>query len=153
MRFLSLGLLLLIAAAPPAKQPPPTSSMPSRRASDPEIGETLWKQSCWQCHGESGKGDGPAAASVVGGVPSLEGRIIEENFDELVEVIQAGKGRMPGFSETMEKQDSRRILIYLKDRMAGKPPPSQTKKSDKSEDEKEKPEGNPEGIRTPEEKE
>ena len=148
MTRFSLALLLLLGAAPaktttPPK-PPPTSTMPSKRPLAPEIGENLWKQSCWQCHGEDGKGDGPAAANLIGGVPSLKGKIDEDRFDSLVTVIQTGKGSMPAFSETIERQDSRRILVYLKDRMAGKP---KTKPKTEKDDGAEKPENNaPEGA-------
>jgi mono/diheme cytochrome c family protein len=124
-----LLLLGLVMAAPQASNtktvtPPPTSSMPGTRPPDPVVGETLWRQSCWQCHGEVGKGDGPAAASLIGGVPSLEGSIKEPEFDALITTILAGKGKMPAYAETIERPDVRRILIYLNDRMMGKPPPS-----------------------------
>jgi mono/diheme cytochrome c family protein len=126
MRFSLFWLVGLALANPPAapKSPPPTSSMPSKIPPDPVVGETLWRQSCWQCHGELGKGDGPAAASVIGGVPSLEGKINAEKLDPSIDTILNGKGRMPAYSETMERPDVRRILIYLQERMDGKPPPS-----------------------------
>ena len=128
MRF--LPLLLVLVAAAPAKAPPPTSSMPSRRAPDPEIGERLWTQSCQSCHGEIGKGDGAAAAAVVGGVPDLSGRVTDEALDALIQSVQDGKGRMPAFSQTIERPDTRRLLIYLRDRQGGKPLPSKAKKGD-----------------------
>lgn len=119
MRLLLLFLGLAVAAVPT-----PTSSMPSKRPPDPVVGETLWRQSCWQCHGDVGKGDGPAASALIGGVPSLEGKISDKQFDALITTILQGKGKMPAYSETMERPDVRRILIYLNDRMMGKPPPS-----------------------------
>lgn len=126
VRFLPLLFVLLAAA--PAKAPPPTSSMPSRRAPDPEIGERLWTQSCQSCHGEIGKGDGAAASSVIGGVPDLSGRITDEALEALIQSVQDGKGRMPAFSQTIERPDTRRLLIYLRDRQGGKPLPSKAKR-------------------------
>lgn len=125
LTLLLCGLLFAAPTTTPAKATIPTSTMPGKRPPDPVVGETLWRQSCWQCHGELGKGDGPAASALIGGVPSLEGKIVEADFDKLIDGILVGKGKMPAYSETMERPDVRRILIYLKDRMDGKPPPSE----------------------------
>jgi len=97
--------------------------MPTKRPPDSEVGKKLWAQSCWQCHGEAGKGDGPAAAALPDGVPSLEGTIKGDKFDELVKVIQGGRGRMPAYSEDIDAYDTRRVLQYLRDVMEGKAPP------------------------------
>lgn len=111
-------------ATPPAAQvaskPNGDSVVATKRDSDEDVGRRLWTRSCWQCHGELGKGDGPAAAALVGGVPSLEGKVKTADFDTLVGVIQAGRGRMPAYAEDIDKHDSRRILVYLEARMAGR---------------------------------
>lgn len=103
-----------------ASKPNGDSVVATKRDSDEDAGRRLWNRSCWQCHGELGKGDGPAAASLVGGVPSLEGKVKTADFDALVGVIQAGRGRMPAYAEDIDKHDSRRILVYLEARMAGR---------------------------------
>ncbi|MDP2317166.1 MAG: cytochrome c [Pseudomonadota bacterium] len=115
----------LFAGAALAK-PDGTSTMPSKRPADYEVGKRLWAQSCWQCHGTSGKGDGPAAAALPGGVPSLEGKMRAEDIPRMVAVVQAGKGRMPAYSEDIDEHDTRRTLIYIKDVLEGrKPPPAE----------------------------
>ena len=96
------------------------SVVATKRDSDEETGRRLWKRSCWQCHGEVGAGDGPAAAALVGGVPSLAGKVSVDGFDALVTVIQEGRGRMPAFAEDLDKHDSRRVLVYLEGRMSGR---------------------------------
>lgn len=111
--------------APPPKKPSDTTR-PTKRPPDREVGQTLYKQSCWQCHGEKGAGDGPAAAALVGGVPTLVGRIRSkdaetlEDFDALVTSVQVGKGRMPAYAEDIDKSDTRRILLYVRDQLEGK---------------------------------
>lgn len=128
----SLLVLLLLGgsvalAATPEKTP---QGLPTKRPPDRDVGERLWKQSCWQCHGEKGKGDGPAAAAVIGGVPTLEGKVKGEDFEPLVAVIQAGRGRMPAYAEDIDKHDSRRILVYLRDVLEGRGPPPKEKGED-----------------------
>lgn len=114
-------------------KPDGTSTMPTKRAPDYEVGKRLWKQSCWQCHGEAGKGDGPAAAALPGGVPSLEGKVKGDKFEPLVKIIQDGRGRMPAYAENIDQHDSRRILVYLRDVMEGKAPPPPEKKEGEEE--------------------
>lgn len=115
--------------APPSRPPtkkPGDTTRPTKRLGDREQGELLYKRSCWQCHGERGLGDGPAATALVGGVPSLVGRIRSkdaerlEDQDALIRAIQEGKGRMPAYSEDIDKSDSRRILLYIRDVLEGK---------------------------------
>lgn len=118
-----LALLLVLWVSVALAKPDGTSTMPAKRPVDFEAGKRLWKQSCWQCHGEKGLGDGPSAASLVGGVPSLDGKVRGEDFDALIVVIQEGRGKMPAFSEDIDTHDSRRILGYIRDVMAGKKPP------------------------------
>jgi mono/diheme cytochrome c family protein len=117
------ALLLLLWVSVAAAKPDGTSTMPAKRLPDFDAGKRLWKQSCWQCHGEVGKGDGPSAAALVGGVPSLEGKVKGEDFDALIAVIQDGRGKMPAYSEDIDQHDSRRILGYIRDVMSGKKPP------------------------------
>lgn len=116
MRFL---LLAMLAFAAPEK----TSTVPSKRPPDPEVGERLWAQSCWQCHGESGKGDGPASAAVPGGVPAMKEKVVDADFSAFIEVIEDGRGRMPAYAEVIDRHDARRILVYLRDKGEGKAPP------------------------------
>lgn len=127
-----IGILLLLLAPALAAAPKSPPAMPTKRAPDQEVGERLWKQSCWQCHGAKGAGDGPAAAAMVGGVPTLAGKIRGEDFDQLVAVIQDGRGRMPAYKEDIDKHDSRRILVYLRDVLEGKVDPEAKAKKGKA---------------------
>jgi mono/diheme cytochrome c family protein len=114
-------------AAPKTTKPKPatTSSsadttVPTRRPPDVEQGLKLYKQSCWQCHGETGLGDGPAAAALIGGVPPIGD--LDKGLDALVRVISEGRGRMPAYSEDIDRHDARRILVYLREKRAGRAP-------------------------------
>jgi mono/diheme cytochrome c family protein len=117
-----IALLLLAFVVVALAKPAGSGVMPGKRESDPEVGRTLWKRSCWQCHGELGKGDGPGAAALVGGVPPLP-TVEETEFDALVKVVQEGRGRMPAYAENIDRHDSRRIFIYLRELQGGRMKP------------------------------
>ncbi|MES2642010.1 MAG: cytochrome c [Myxococcota bacterium] len=139
---LSVALALSVGAA--FAKPDGTSTMPTKRPPDHEVGKRLWTQSCWQCHGEDGKGGGPAAAALVGGVASLEGKVRGNDLDRLVKVVQNGRGAMPAYSEDIDEHDTRRILQYLKDKLEGRtPPPEKDKDKDKDEEKAEPEAGEP----------
>ncbi len=119
-----------------ASKPNGDSVVPTKRPPDVDVGRRLWQQSCWQCHGKAGAGDGPAAKALPDGVPPLTGKVKEAGFDAMVRIIQDGKGRMPAYAETIDKHDSRRILVYLQERMEGRvgdAPASSGAKDDKDE--------------------
>lgn len=116
---------------PPAKKPAPKKStsdttMPTKRPSDHVRGKELYDAMCWQCHGKAGQGDGPAAAALLGGVPTLQGKVVtgdKEDIDRqeaLVDVVQNGRGRMPAYAEVVDRADSRRMLVYLRDTFEGR---------------------------------
>ncbi len=129
---LTLGLAAPIIGS--ARAAPASSSVPSKRPPDRERGRELYLLSCWQCHGPEGKGDGPAAAALVGGVPSLVGAVKKDKFDALIKVIEDGKGSMPAYNEDIDKHDARRILLYVEDALQGRTEP----RGEKGERDKEK---------------
>lgn len=116
------------AAKKVTPKPASSATIPTKRKPDREAGRDLYLQSCWQCHGETGQGDGPASAALVGGVPSLVplwsgtsgGPLPGAEMDRLVALVLEGKGRMPAYREDIDKHQARRILLYLGDAVNGK---------------------------------
>jgi mono/diheme cytochrome c family protein len=107
------------ASAPPvAAKPNGDSAVPTKRPPDVDVGRVLWTRSCAACHGESGHGDGPAATALVGGVAALPRA--PKDLAAWVTLVQEGRGRMPAFSETLDARDTRRVLVYLQERQAGR---------------------------------
>lgn len=111
------------------------AGMPTKRPEDHVRGRTVFMQSCWQCHGASNNGEGPAAEALVGGVPDLRGKMSEDRFDALIPIILEGKGKMPAYAEEMDKHDARRVLVYLHRLDTGeeKPPATPTPKANDDE--------------------
>jgi mono/diheme cytochrome c family protein len=135
VELLPVWLLLLLGAegadAAPSATPPPRagtppvaakangdSAVPTKRPPDVDVGRTLWGRSCASCHGDTGRGDGPAASAVVGGVPPLPSA--PRDLAPWTRLVQDGRGRMPGFAETLDVHDTRRVLVYLRERQAGR---------------------------------
>jgi mono/diheme cytochrome c family protein len=106
-----------VQADVPKKLPPPK-----------ERGEILYKDLCWQCHGEQGRGDGPLSKSIKSGIPVISGTSTAKEKDR-IDIIQYGNGVMPAYEQLIDRHDSRRILLWLKDPVPQK----------KEEKEKEKP--------------
>ncbi|MEY3209597.1 MAG: hypothetical protein RIT28_78 [Pseudomonadota bacterium] len=106
------------------------AGMPTKRPEDHVRGRTVFMQSCWQCHGASNDGQGPAAEALVGGVPDLRGKMSEDRFDALIPIILEGKGKMPAYAEEMDKHDARRVLVYLHRLDTGEETPPATPKGD-----------------------
>ena len=60
----SIGLVAACSSQPGDSAPPGRTSAPAATAASPAVleqGRTLYKTNCVPCHGETGKGDGPAA--------------------------------------------------------------------------------------------
>lgn len=80
---------------------------------DPQRGEDLYMDNCWQCHGKKALGDGPLAQALPTPPPALAGRWTEHRFDEIVATMRQGQGDMPGFSAVFDRHNARRILVWL----------------------------------------
>ena len=94
---------LLVAAA--------VAEQPTKRPSDEERGKELWERHCTACHGPANRGDGPAAEALVAEVPDLRDKV---KVDEAtLKLVLRGRGAMPGYETSFDKNDARRVLKYM----------------------------------------
>lgn len=78
-------------------------------------GKTLYQRECSQCHGETGKGDGPIA-------PYMEKRVADLTSNEVLSQpdgaiftkIRTGRLPMPGFKNSLEKDDIWHLVNYIR---------------------------------------
>ena len=91
---------------------PKKYEVPKKLNYDDLRGGELYKELCWQCHGKTAQGDGPLSAQFA--APPLKGTVTVDNVDELVEIIQWGKGKMPAYEQLIDKHDTKRILKWLR---------------------------------------
>ncbi len=91
-------------------------------AQDKEEGKKLYVTYCSSCHGDSGKGDGPAAASLpVKPANHTDGNVMNKMSDKtLVDIISkggqaAGKSAfMPAWGASLREKQIADIVAYLR---------------------------------------
>ena len=73
----------------------------------------LYKQKCASCHGADGKGDTPAgkATQVRSFADPEVGKMSDQ---ELADVIEKGKGKMPKYGATMKPEDIKAMVAYIR---------------------------------------
>jgi len=112
------------AALPPSTPPAPAraveyaalGSSALSGAAQPD-GEVIFMKWCVACHGEQGKGDGPAAAAYDPKPANFTaGEFWTSRPDSLLEeVIEHGKGGMPSFAKQLDDRAIFTVIQYLKE--------------------------------------
>lgn len=89
-------------------------------------GAALYARNCAACHGDTGRGDGPRAATLVRGPPTVVGSLLGHRLDgEMFWRVMHGMHThdgmqtMPAFEERLTNADAWAILDYLKVLAAG----------------------------------
>lgn len=85
-------------------------------------GKELFKSNCSPCHGESGKGDGPAGQALPVKPADLGERITTHHYSDqyLMDVISKGGGSvgksnfMPAWSGALTDKQIREIVVFLR---------------------------------------
>jgi len=98
------------------------SQMQEQTEGNIENGEKLFTNSCAACHGVSGKGDGPAAASMKPRPKNLRDSEYMKNLTDegLFNIIKYGGSSvgkspfMPAWGSTLSDQDTRDIILYIR---------------------------------------
>ena len=82
---------------PGSAQPPAGASPAAAGATDDAILDSAWKVSCAECHGPSGRGDGPKSPMTQPPNLTDPSYLATRTDEQLVATIRAGKGKMPAF--------------------------------------------------------
>ena len=91
-------------------------------AGDAAKGLDLFKQNCAACHGESGKGDGPAAASLNPKPRDFSDKAVMSGIDDkkIVEIVQKGgaavgkSALMPPLGAALNEAQIQDIVAYIR---------------------------------------
>ncbi|MBL7697442.1 MAG: c-type cytochrome [Chitinophagaceae bacterium] len=78
-------------------------------------GRELYKLHCWQCHGESGYGDG-AAGGALGAQPANfhSNRVRRQADGELFWKLANGRGNMPPFKDVLKDEERWELITYIR---------------------------------------
>jgi len=97
------GALALSTLAPAAQ--------PNKRPTDEVRGKELYTRHCEACHGAQAKGHGPATKALVHPVPDLTGKVKAD--DKTIRIVLRGKAAMPGYEQTFDNHDAKRVLQHM----------------------------------------
>ncbi len=103
------------------------AKQPTKRPTDEERGEELYRRHCVACHGVRNGGQGPATTALVHPVPALQGKVTTKN--DHVHVVLKGKGAMPGFEASFDRPDAVRVLKYMRSLGPDKALPSRSERA------------------------
>jgi len=124
--FVSLLMVLSLAlmkSAYAAQAKPAAGQKPAAAAASPqsiENGAALFKRQCVMCHGATGQGDGPAAKTLKGKLPSLADKSTMSKItdDHIHETITNGKkteiGNMPALGKRLKPEEITDIVHYVR---------------------------------------
>lgn len=79
-------------------------------------GEGLFQRNCAVCHGDEGRGDGPAAAGLRPPPADFTDpeRMGDLSLDDMLKAVSGGKGFMPSFEKLLSPEELRAVLRYIR---------------------------------------
>lgn len=77
-------------------------------------GQKLYSTYCGSCHGDTGMGDGRAAASLDPAPLPLHKAIKGKSDEALKKVLNEGKGQMPGWDRVLKPAQIELLIDYMK---------------------------------------
>ena len=67
--------------------------------------DALYAQRCMGCHGRSGQGDGPVAASLPVRMPDFRDTVERKSISQIRRAISEGRGIMPAFDPALRQKE------------------------------------------------
>lgn len=80
-----------------------------------QVGRQIYASRCASCHGRQGRGDGPIARYLDGGVGDLRPALTRKGDGLLLDVIASGMGPMPSFASALTDLERQALLLHLRD--------------------------------------
>jgi mono/diheme cytochrome c family protein len=86
---------------------------PTKIPSEAERGRELYDRHCLGCHGPKAAGDGLMAAALRAKVPDFQQGFGDRPHEDLVRIVQHGKGAMPAYESAFSKDDTEKLVRYM----------------------------------------
>lgn len=77
-------------------------------------GQVLYQQNCFVCHGETGYGNGPAAANLKTKPYDLTVHAFQHDESYFIAVMTDGRGEMPSFKGKLTNGDMLQLIQYMR---------------------------------------
>ncbi len=131
--LLAVSLVLVLWAEAHGKKPWPVPEGAKKLTNPYPAGEAalkaakdLYAEYCAQCHGDSGKGDGPEAAMYkTKPADFTDAHMMSEMSDgEIYYKVTEGRRPMPGFKKTLTEEQRWMLVSYVKTLAAKSPAPA-----------------------------
>lgn len=79
-------------------------------------GKKIYDQMCWTCHGEFGKGDGPAGKTLNPKPANHTGDAVQSQTDGAIYwKLSNGKGVMPAYGKVFTKTERWQLVSYIRE--------------------------------------
>ena len=122
--FVGTTSLLVAAVQDGWDVPEDAKAVESPFAADDEViteGATLYQRNCRMCHGESGKGDGPATARIKPAPPDITTAEAQDRMSdgEMFYKITVGKRPMREFESKLSEDERWNVVHFLRTLRAG----------------------------------
>jgi len=84
-------------------------------ASSLAMGKNLYLRECQQCHGQTGKGDGPVAAALGNTVANLtSSEVLGQSDGAIYTKIRTGRSPMPSFKNHLAKEEIWHLINFIR---------------------------------------
>lgn len=111
-----LGPIFVVASEPPWVAPAAEKAKknPVPRATGGTEGKKVFETNCVLCHGQAGKGDGPAGVALNPKPADLTSKTVQAQTDgELFWKISTGRGAMPSW-QTLPEKDRWSVVDFIR---------------------------------------
>ena len=79
------------------------------------LGKNLYLRECQQCHGESGKGDGPVSAALDKSAANLTSTgVLQQTDGAIYTKIRVGRSPMPSFKSHLSKEEIWHLINFIR---------------------------------------
>lgn len=115
----ALALMAAQDTLPPWEVPDDAKAVTNPLEKTPEAlaaGAALYKKHCVMCHGESGKGDGPAAKFMKPSPPDISTAEVKDSLTDgaIFYMITTGKKPMPAMDKKLNETERWQVVLQVR---------------------------------------